>query len=123
VDELVIALGPGVSVSPDQLAGAWNADETARSVGVAGTTASTRGVFGVDVVTLVVIPLLAELASGVAVDLVLKAVRRARPARSEQTDLEVVEVSSSEGDRFVAVRLRQTIRRDDGESTRHGSAR
>lgn len=107
MSRLVVALGPGVDVTASDLAAAWDSDEAAAAVGRAMVETSAPGAFIADVLALVVIPLLVNVSSSAAYDLVRRAVAKARPARPSLPDVEVVEVISHDGDRVVVVRLRE----------------
>jgi hypothetical protein len=103
---LVIALDPGVGVSPAGLAAAWDADEKARALGPATVEASARGDFLPDVLTLVAIPMAVNVASTAITAMVSRLVARLRDARPGQPDIEVTETTSADGDRVLVVRVR-----------------
>ena len=104
---LVVALDPAVDVSPAELAAAWDGDEEAREVGPATVDSSPREDFLSDVLALVAVPLVVNVASSAAYSLVSRLVASLRPAQPDQPDLEIVEVmGSSGGDRILVVRLR-----------------
>jgi len=106
VGRLVIALDPGVGLSPAELATAWDKDEQARAVGPASIEASARGDFLPDVLTLVAIPLAVNVASTAVTAMVGRLVARLRDARPGQPDIEVAELTRADGDRVVVVRVR-----------------
>jgi hypothetical protein len=106
VGRLLIALDPGVQVSPGELAAAWDADEQARALGPAAVEAPARGVFLPDVLTLVAIPLGVNLASTAITAMVGRLVARLRNTRPDPPEVEVAEMASADGDRVVVVRLR-----------------
>ena len=106
VGRLLIALDPGVQVSPGELAAAWDADEQARAVGPAAVEAPARGEFLPDVLTLVAIPLGVNLASTAITAMVGRLVTRLRNTPPDQPEIEVAELTSADGDRVVVVRLR-----------------
>ena len=103
---MVIALDPGVGVSPAGLAVAWDADEQARALGPATVEASARGDFLPDVLTLVAIPVGVNVASTAITALVSKLVARLRDARPDQPEIEVAETTTADGDRVLVVRAR-----------------
>jgi hypothetical protein len=106
VGRLLVALGPGTGVPPSELVAAWDSDAEARALGKATLDAPVRGVFLPDVVSLVVIPLLVNVGSTAAYDLVRRAVAKARSNRPDQPDLELIEITGSEGDRIMVLRVR-----------------
>jgi hypothetical protein len=107
MSRLVVALGPGVEVTAADLAAAWDADEEAAAVGRATVETSGQGTFIADVLALVVIPLLVNVSSSAAYDLVRRAVAKARPAKPSPPEIEIVEMQSHDGDRVVVVRVRE----------------
>ena len=107
---LVVAVDPGVEVSPADLAAAWESDGEARAVGAASVEMSGRGDFLPDVLTLVVIPLGVNVASTAACALVSRLVARLRPARPDQLAVELAETAGDDGDRVVVVRVSGTGR-------------
>lgn len=102
---MVIALDPGVGVSPAGLAVAWDADEQARALGPATVEASARGDFLPDVLTLVAIPVAVNVASTAITAMVSRLVARLRDARPDQPGIEVTETTSADGDRVLVVRV------------------
>ncbi len=105
VGRLLVALDPGVGVSPVDLAVRWDADAEARSLGAARVEAPRGEVLVPGLVELVVIPLAVNLASNVLYDLVRRLVRRSQPsADGERMELEVTEITTGQGDRVVVVR-------------------
>ena len=102
---LLVALSQDVGVTPFEFAEAWDGDEEARLVGTATVDTPARGTFLADVLALVVIPLLVNVGSSAAYDLVRRLVTRARPSEQGEPDLELIEVANSNGDRVVVVRL------------------
>ena len=105
---LVVALGPGVGFSPSDLAETWDGDEEASSIGRARVDAPAKGIFLADVLALVVIPLLVNVGSSAAYDLMRRLVFEARSGRPQERDLELVEVAGPDGDRILVVRVRET---------------
>ena len=103
---LMVAMSPGVDVSPADLVTAWEGDEEARALGTATADVPPSGVFLPDVLTLVVIPLLVNVSSSVTIAVVRRRVTKLRSARSKNPDLELVEIENSVGDRILIVRLR-----------------
>ena len=103
---MLIALDPGVQVSPGELAAAWDADEQARAMGPAAVEAPARGEFLPDVLTLVAIPVGVNLASTAITAVVGRLVARLRNTRPDPPEIEVAELTSADGDRAVVVRLR-----------------
>ena len=103
---LVIALDPGVGVSPAGLAVAWDADEQARALGPATVEVSGRGDFLPDVLTLVAIPVAVNVASTAITAMVSRLVARLRDARPDQPEIEVTETTTADGDRVLVVRVR-----------------
>jgi len=104
---LVVALDAGLGVSPEELAAAWDADEQARELGGAALEEPPSSEYIADVVALVVIPLAVNLASSATYDLVRKLVAKARPAKPEPPDLEIIHVDRANGDRILVVRQRR----------------
>ena len=103
---MVIALDPGVGVSPAGLAVAWDADEQARALGPATVQASARGDFLPDVSMLVAIPVRVNVASTAITAMVSRLVARLRDARPGQPEIEVTETTTADGDRVLVVRAR-----------------
>ena len=102
---LVVVLDRGVGVSPAELAAAWADDAEAHAAGVASVDTATPGdYFGV--LELVVIPLLINLASGAVTALIGRLVARIRLDGPDQPELEITEMTRTDGDRVVVVRLR-----------------
>jgi len=114
VGRLVVALDPGVRVSGDELAAAWDGDPDARALGTAVPGSSAPGEFSLDPLSLVVIPLTVNVASSMAYDLVRKLMARLHAARHAQQgepgrpDLELAEVPGRDGDLILIVRVRGT---------------
>ena len=106
MERLVIALDPGVGVSPAGLAVAWDNDEQARALGPATIETSARGDFLPDVLTLVAIPVAVNVASTAITAMVSRLVARLRDARPDQPEIEVTETTTADGDRVLAVRVR-----------------
>lgn len=103
---MVIALDPGVGVSPAGLAVAWDNDEQARALGPATIETSARGDFLPDVLTLVAIPVAVNVASTAITAMVSRLVARLRDARPDQPEIEVTETTTADGDRVLVVRVR-----------------
>lgn len=106
VERLVVALDASVAVEPAALALAWDLDEEARTVGAASIESPAREDFLPEVLALVVIPLLVNVASNAASGIASRLVSRLRPAQPDQPELELVETTRSNGDRLLVVRLR-----------------
>ena len=99
---MLIALDPGVQVSPGELAAAWDADEQPRTLGPAAVEAPpARGEFLPDVLTLVAIPVGVNLASTAITAVVGRLVARLRNTRPDPPEIEVAELTS--------VRVRETV--------------
>ena len=103
---LVLAVDPGVPVSPADLAAAWNADEETSAVGAAAIETAPQGDF-FGVMELVVVPAGVGLAVNAMTAIVGSLIARLR-ARPDPPDLEFAELTRPNGDRVVVVRLRGT---------------
>jgi hypothetical protein len=104
---LVVALDARAGVSPEELAEAWNGDDEARAVGEAGLEFPAPGEYLADVLALVVIPLLVNLGSSAAYDLVRRPATEADLAQPEAPALEIVQLDRANGDRILVVRQRR----------------
>lgn len=102
---LLVMVDQHVKVSPAELAAAWNNDEEARAAGTATVGAAPPGDF-FGVLELVVIPLAVNLASAGITALLGRLIGERRPREPEQPEIEITEVTSADGDRVVAVKLR-----------------
>ena len=106
---LVLVLGPGMAVSPAELAAAWDGDQEARAAGSATVEAARPGDF-FGVLELVVVPLAVNLASGGITAIVRGLMAKLAPAQLDQPELEITEMTGADGDRVVIVRSRRTVR-------------
>jgi hypothetical protein len=106
---LALAVGEGVGVAPADLAGAWERDEEARSVGSPMIEPVPPGTFLPGLAELVVIPLVVNLASSVVYDLVKRLVMSLRPPEAPGA-VEVVVRDVPDGGRLVVVRVEGSVR-------------
>jgi hypothetical protein len=103
---LMMVVERNAGVSALDLALAWDGDAEARALGVAVVEAPpTSGTFGVDIGTLVVIPLAVNVATTAITVLVGRLVSRLRPERAGELSVEVSVGPGDEGDVVVIVRL------------------
>ena len=101
---LVVALDASAGVSHAELAAAWDSDDEACTIGKAELETPARGEYIADVLALVVIPLLVNLGSSAAYDLVRRVVTNAHPDQPEAPGLELIQVDRANGDRILVVR-------------------
>jgi hypothetical protein len=110
---LVVALDADVGVSPEELAAAWEADAEARAVGEAAVEPPPHQEYLADVLALVVVPLLVNLASSAAYDLVCRLVARAAAKNHQDRpglrDLEMIQIDRANGDRILVVRRHEDV--------------
>lgn len=98
---LVVAVDPSVGVEAGVFASAWDADAEAAVLGSAVVEAAGGRAFVPGLVELVAIPLAVNLASSALCALVARLIG----ARKDHgVDVEVVEVTVTDGDRVVVVR-------------------
>jgi hypothetical protein len=102
---ILIALDADVGLSPSELVAAWDGDAEASALGIAELDASPRDTFFPDIVALVVIPLIVNLASSAVYDHIRRVVSKARRSEPENHSLELIELTSSDGDRILIVRM------------------
>lgn len=105
---VVLAVDPGAGVSPAELAVSWDADEQARSIGVAAVEAAPSGAYLPGLLELVIIPVAVNLASGVLYDVVKRLVQRSRREPAGVSEVEIAESTTERGDRVVVIRLRRS---------------
>jgi hypothetical protein len=91
------------------LAASWDTDEEAKRLGSAVLEPVQGEVLLPGLVELVAIPLLVNVASTALCTLVSRLVR-SRRSTSEEVDLEVVEMSITEGERVIVVRRTRRMR-------------
>lgn len=103
---LLVALGPGVGMTASQLAEAWDSDEAVRASGAATVEEPAPGIFGADLLALVVIPLAVNVGSSAAYDMVRGLISKLRPKKANPPELELIEIEGSDGDRVIVVRVR-----------------
>jgi hypothetical protein len=105
---LVVAIDRGVDVDPAGFAASWDEDEEARALGRAVVENPPPGSFLPDVLALVVIPLVVNLASSGVYDLVRRLVSKERTGGPDHPELHLVEIADADGDRILVVRLAGT---------------
>ena len=105
--ELLVALDRGIGVPPAMLAAAWNADRDSCAVGSARVGFDGRGNFLPGGLELVIIPLAVNLASSAVYDLIRKLVRDLRHGEDNSRAIELIEITTSSGDRVVVVRAEE----------------
>lgn len=103
---LLVAVDPAVGVEPADLVVAWNDDREAAGLGAASVESPNGEVLLPGLLELVAIPIAVNLASAVLYDVVRRLVRRRRPEVTGP-ELELVEITTAQGDRVVVVRLTQ----------------
>jgi hypothetical protein len=103
---LLVAVDSAVGVEPTGLAAAWNDDREASALGTASVESPNGEVMLPGLLELVTIPIAVNLASAVLYDVIRRLVRRRRPEVTGP-DLELVEITTAQGDRVVVVRLTQ----------------
>jgi hypothetical protein len=101
VGRLLVALDPGVEVTPDELVTAWRGDSEAASLGAATVEPADGRQYLPGLMELITIPLAVNVASNIIYDLLRRLASR---ARNQEQDLEVMEVTTAQGDRVVVVR-------------------
>ena len=104
MSRLLVALGLGIKVEPAGLAAAWNADTDASAIGSARVKADGGGEFLPGALELVVVPLAVNVASSALYDLVRRLVKGLRREQDSSQTMELIEVTTSSGDRVVVVR-------------------
>ena len=103
---LMMVVDRDAGVSALDLALAWDGDTEARALGAAAVKAPPAdGTFGVDIGTLVVIPLAVNVASTAITVLVGRLVSRLRPERAGKLSVEVSGEPGDVGDVVIVVRL------------------
>ncbi len=105
MERIVVAVDPNVQVSPAQLAAAWNRDREASAVGTATIETAPPGDY-LGVMDLVVIPGGVGLAVNAITALVSRLISKLRD-RPGQPELEIIEMTTVNGDQVVVVRLRR----------------
>ena len=100
---LIVALDPSVNVKPDDLASTLNATHGTFDAGLATVEAARPGDF-LGVVDLVVIPAGVGLAVNGVTAMLGSLVRKLR-APADEAELEIVEMTRTNGDRIVVVRI------------------
>jgi hypothetical protein len=104
---VVIVVALGVGLEPGAVAAAWNADGEASAAGTASVEAVAGGeVFFPGLVELVVVPLVVNVASSVAYDLVKKVAARLRPGDDREPAVEQPQVMAGSGDVVIVIRGR-----------------
>jgi len=103
VARLLVAIDPGVEVTPEELAMAWRDDAEAGSLGAATVEPADGQQYLPGLMELITIPLAVNVASNIIYDLIRRLVSRVRADR-HQEDFEVIEVTTPGGDRVVVVR-------------------
>jgi hypothetical protein len=101
---IVIVVAPDAGFTPEAVAAAWNADGEVSAAGTAGTEAAGGDVFFPGLVELVVIPLVVNVASSAAYDLVKKLAARLRPTSGDEPRVERPEVPTGGGDVIIVIR-------------------
>jgi hypothetical protein len=102
VKGLLVAVDPDVGVTPNQLVTAWRADSEAVSLGAAAVEPTEGQQYLPGLMELITIPLAVNVASNIIYDLLRRLVSQARS--NQEQDLEVMEVTTAQGDRVVVVR-------------------
>ncbi|MGH3933175.1 MAG: hypothetical protein ACRDTF_24740 [Pseudonocardiaceae bacterium] len=100
-----MGLDPALGMSAAELAASWDADERARARAAAEQEATPSGEFFPGLLELVVLPVAVNLASSVLYGLVKQVIRRARPEPRERCELELMETTTTQGDRLLVVRI------------------
>lgn len=104
---VLVGLDPALQMSPADLATGWGADEQARAHGAVEQDAAPSGEFFPGLLELVVLPVAVNLASSLLYSLVKRVIRRARPEPRGHDELELLETTTTRGDRLLVVRLIQ----------------
>lgn len=103
--QALIVVDRGVGFGPDELATWWDSDAEAAELGPAKLQTGANPAFGPEIIEWVAIPLAVNLASNALYDLVKRLVRRPRPTAPE-TEVEIVHLTTADGDPVVVVRSR-----------------
>jgi len=113
VARTLLALDPGLGVSPADVAAGWVADEQASAFGPAVVETARGQAFPPGALELVVLPVAVNLASNVLYDLLRRIVARSRPGGGGDGGggdggpaFDVVETTTAQGDRVLVVRAR-----------------
>jgi hypothetical protein len=105
VGRLLVVVDGQVGVGSADLAAAWDSDTEARALGLAAVEASTPGAFLPDVMSLVVIPLVVNVASTAITAMVGRLMARLRQDRAGELRVEISGEPDGIGDVIVVVRL------------------
>jgi hypothetical protein len=110
VARTLLALDPGLGVSPADMAAGWGADEQASAFGPAVVETARGQAFLPGALELVVLPVAVNLASNLLYDLVRRIVARSRPSGGGGGGggpaFDVVETTNAQGERVLIVRAR-----------------
>lgn len=110
---MVVVVDPGLGVSAEQFAAAWNVDPDAAGRGVARVEPAAERAFVPGLVEWVVLPLAVNLLSSAVYDVIKRVATRnsgrRKEVRREVSEVEVVEFTSAGGDRVLVVRSRREV--------------
>ena len=98
--DIEIALSPGLNVSPEAFAAAWNADPDCQAVG----QAEIRQKGGTQFEPLTLAAFLAGVAGSVAASVLSQLIIKALDSKKAGQQLEVLEVTQPDGSRVLVVK-------------------
>jgi hypothetical protein len=98
--DIEIALSPGLNVSPDAFAEAWNGDSDCRAV----SQAEVRRKGGTQFEPLTLAAFLVTVAGSVAASVVSHLIIKALESKNPGQQLEVLEVAQTDGSRVLVVK-------------------